>query len=303
MRQTAISPLAWVLLGLLALIWGASFLSNRIALTEVGVLTTVAIRAGGAACLMWLWVALRRLPVPPLRHLAPAALLMGLLNNAIPFVLIVWGQTRIESGLAAILNSTTAVFGVLVAALVFGDERLTGRRALGVGLGFLGVATAIGIDHLRAFDPRALGQIAVLGATLSYALAASFARGAFAGIRPEVATAGMLTGGTALVLPAALWLEGPPGFDYTLPVWGALIYLAAAASALAYLLYYRILALAGAGNLSLVTLLVAPVALILGALVYDEALPARAYLGFAILALGLMVIDGRLLRRTGAESA
>lgn len=303
MRQTSITPFAWGLMGLLALIWGASFLSNRVALEEVGVLTTVAFRVLGAAALMWAFVALRRLPVPPLARLVPVALAMGILNNVIPFTLIVWGQTQIESGLAAILNGATAIFGVVVAALVFGDERLTGRKLLGVVLGFLGVATAIGVDHLAGFDPRAQGQLAVLGATLSYALAASFARLAFRGIRPEVATAAMLAGSTLVLVPLALAFDGLPGFDYAAPTWAALAYLAVAATALAYLLYYRVLALAGAGNLSLVTLLVAPVALVLGALTYGEALPARAYLGFAILALGLLVIDGRILRRARAESA
>ena len=303
MRQTTLTPLSSALMGLLSLIWGASFLANRAALTEVGVLTTVAIRVGGAALLMWAWVVFRRLPVPPLSRLVPAGLMMGLLNNALPFTLIVWGQTRIESGLAAILNGSTAIFGVLVAALVFGDERLTRRKAAGVVLGFAGVATAIGLDHLRSFDPRALGQLAVLGATLSYALAAAFGRGAFAGMRPEVAAAAMLTGASVPMLPLALIVEGRPTLAYGPSVWAALIYLAAAASALAYLLYYRILALAGAGNLLLVTLLVAPVALILGALVYGEALPWRAYAGFAILALGLLVLDGRVPGLRRAESA
>ena len=303
MGQTTLTPVAWALMGLLSLIWGASFLANRAALAEVGVLTTVAIRVGGAALLMWGWVVFRRLPVPPLSRLVPAGLAMGLLNNALPFTLIVWGQTRIESGLAAILNGTTAVFGVLVAALVFGDERLTRRKAAGVVLGFAGVTTAIGLDHLRSFDPRALGQMAVLGATLSYALAAAFGRGAFAGMRAEVAAAAMLTGASLLMLPLALAVDGRPTLAYGPSTWAALIYLAAVASALAYLLYYRILALAGAGNLLLVTLLVAPVAPILGALVYDEALPLRAYAGFAILALGLLVLDGRLPGHRRAESA
>jgi len=304
MRQTSLSALAWLLIGLLALIWGASFLSNRVALVEAGVLTTVAIRVAGGAALLWLWVAVRRLPVPPLRRLLPVSLAMGLINNALPFTLIVWGQVHIESGLAAILNAATAIFGVLVAAAVFADERLTRRRLAGVVLGFLGVVVAIGPHHLAAFDLRAAGQIAVLGAGLSYALAAAYARRAFHGILPEVAAAGMLTGAAMLTLPAALLVEGVPAGGYSPGAWTALCYLAVAASALAYLLYYRVLALAGAGNLLLVTLLVAPVAMALGAVVLDETLPLRAYLGFTILALGLLMLDGRVLpARRNAESA
>lgn len=303
MRQTSISARAWALLGLLALLWGASFLANRLALEDVGVLTTVAFRVTLGAALLWAFVAARRLPLPPWRRALPAFLGMGLLNNALPFTLIVWGQTRIESGLASILNAATALFSVAVAAALFADERLTARKVLGLLTGFAGVVLAIGPAHLAAFDPRATGQIAVLGAALSYAFAAAFARRMLAGIAPEVAAAGMLTAAAALMLPAALWAEGVPGFDWGPASWAGLLYLAVVASALAYLLYYRILAMAGAGNLGLVTLMLPPVAMVLGALVYGEALPLRAHAGFAVLATGLLLLDGRIGRRLRTESA
>ncbi|MCB2109973.1 MAG: DMT family transporter [Defluviimonas sp.] len=285
---------AWFLLGLLALLWAGSFLSNRAALVEVGVLTTVAFRVAGGALALWLWIALRGLPVPRDPRLAGRFMIMGFLNNIIPFTLIVWGQTRVESGLASILNAATAIFAVLVAALVFDDERLTVDKAAGVALGFAGVALATGAGALLALDPRALGQIAVLGASLSYALAAAYARGAVRGLRPEVAAAGMLTAASLVMVPAALLVEGVPGLAYAPATWAALFYLAFMASALAYLLYYAVLQAAGAGNLSLVTLLIPPVAIALGAAVYHEALPLHAYGGFALLALGLLVLDGRL---------
>lgn len=304
MTQTSISARAWALLLLLALVWGASFLANRGALAEIGVLTTVAFRVTGGAILLCAWVWARRLPLPPVRRAVPTFLVMGILNNVIPFTLIVWGQTRIESGLAAILNAATALFTVAVAALLFADERMTRRKAAGVALGFAGVVTAIGPTHLAGLDPRAAGQVAVLGAALSYAVAAAFARRALAGIVPQVAAAGMLSAAAFLILPAALWVEGWPDLDYRATTWAALAYLAVAASALAYLLYFDILARAGAGNLGLVTLLIPPVALGLGAAVLGESLPLRAYLGFAVLALGLLILDGRLRRRGRvAESA
>lgn len=296
MTETAISPRAWAMMFALAAIWGASFLSNRLALDEIGTISIVAARVGGGALLMWGWVLARRLPVPGGGRFALICLAMGILNNAIPFTLIVWGQTHVASGLAAIFNSTTAMFGVVVAAVVFADERLTGRKALGVGLGFAGVVVALGAGNLGAFDPGSLAQIAILGSSLSYAFAAAFARRTLKGIAPEVATAGMLSGAAVIMVPLALALEGAPTLDYGWPAWAALFYLVAFASALAYLLYYMVLASAGAGNLSLVTLLVAPFAIVLGALVYGEALPARAYTGFAILAAGLLVIDGRAVR-------
>lgn len=281
-------------MGVLALIWGGSFLSNRAALAEVGVLGVVAMRVAGGCAILWLWVWLRRLPVPRGPGIWARFLVMGALNNAIPFSLIVWGQKHIDSGLASILNASTAIFGVVVAALVFADERLTGRKALGVAIGFGGVVVAIGPAALTRFDPGSMGQLAVLGASVSYALATAYARVQVRGLAPEVAAAGMLTGASVLMLPAALLFEGVPQFDWSAPVWAAVLWLAVGCTALAYLLYYRVLALAGAGNLALVTLLIPPVAIVAGWAIYAEALPLRAWAGFAILALGLMVLNGRV---------
>ncbi|AMY69705.1 DMT family transporter [Frigidibacter mobilis] len=296
MKQTSISPLAWALMALLALIWGGSFPSNRLALAEVGVLTTVAFRVALGALLMWGVVALRGITRPRGLRVWAGFLGMGLLNNALPFTLIVWGQTRIDSGLAAILNAATAVLGVAVAAAVFRDERLGLRKGAGVLLGFTGVAVAIGIGALARFDPGSLGQLAVLGAALSYAFAGALGRVTTRGMAPELAAAGMLTAAALVMVPAALLVEGPPPLHLAPATWGALAYLAVFATAGAYVLYYRVMQLAGAGNLSLVTLLVAPVAIVIGAVMFHEALPLRAYLGFALLAAGLIVIDGRALR-------
>jgi len=205
-----------------------------------------------------------------------------------------WGQLHIETGLTSILNAATAVFAVLVAAVVFADERLTARRAAGVAIGFFGVATAIGLENLTRFDLRSWAQMAVLGGALSYALASSWARATLGGLAPQVAAAGMLTGATLVMLPAALWLDGWPDLALQARTWGAVGYYSIAATALAYLLYYRVLAMAGSGNLMLCTLLVAPTAIVLGAAVRGEELLPQAYLGFALLALGLAVLDGRL---------
>ncbi|MDH5531626.1 MAG: DMT family transporter [Paracoccaceae bacterium] len=292
--QTALSAKAWVFLGLLAGIWGASFLSNRVALTEVGVLTTVAFRVSGAAVLLWVYVIAKNLPVPKGRRDLGAFFGMGVLNNVIPFTLIVWGQQHIASGLAGILNSTTAIFTVLLVPVFFADERLTMRKAVGVALGFVGVATTIGIANLTDLDPTSLGQIAILAAAFSYAVSAVFARVMLKGIRPEVSAAGMLTAAALVMVPAAFLTEGTPTLAYGPATWTALAYLAFIASALAYILYYRILSIAGAGNLSLVTLLIPPFAIALGALVYRETLAVEAYLGFALIAAGLLIIDGRL---------
>jgi drug/metabolite transporter (DMT)-like permease len=296
-QQKTLSARAWAELLLLATIWGGSFIANRLALDEVPVFTTVAFRVGGACLILWTSVALGQLPLPRQPRVWAAFLVMGALNNAIPFTLITWGQLTVPSGLAAIVNASTAVFGVVIAALVFRDERLTGARLAGVALGFAGVATAIGLHNLTAFDLTALPQLALVAAAVSYACAAAWARRRLGGLPPQVAAAGMLTGSSLMMIPLALWHDGLPAVAHGAGTWAALAYLAVLSTAGAYLLYYRVLALAGAGNLSLVTLLTAPVAVVMGTLMLGEALPPRAFTGFALIAAGLLVIDGRLQRR------
>jgi drug/metabolite transporter (DMT)-like permease len=292
--QARLTPLTWGLLLLLALIWGGSFPANRAALAEVPVLTVVAIRVGGAAVLMWAWVRARGVAVPRGWRWVAVFLGLGVMNNALPFTLIVWGQSHIESGLAGILNAATAIFGVLVGALVFADERLTAAKAVGVALGFAGVVAAIGADKLDGLDLTSLGQLAVLGAALCYAVTTVAARRLLKGVAPEVSAAGMLTGAAAVMVPLALATDGMPALGYSAATWASLAYLAAVSSALAYVLYYIVLARAGASNLSLVTLMVAPVAILLGALLFGERLDWTAYAGFGLLTLGLLVIDGRV---------
>jgi len=294
MNTTRISNSTWVELILLGLIWGGSFLAVRIALDEIGVFASVAHRVFWAALALWVVVILRGIRVPVSPRLWGAFLIMGLLNNVIPFSLLSWGQLHIETGLTGILNASTAIWGVLIAAMVFSDERLTLARLLGVTLGFLGVATAIGLNNLQSLDVRSLAQIAVIGATVSYALAGNWARATLTGVSPILSAAGMLTASALVVVPFAWVVEGPMTLALEVRTWGAIGYFSIASTAVAYLLYYRILGQAGAGNLLLVTLLVAPVAIILGVLIRGEELNASAYGGFALLALGLLILDGRL---------
>ena len=279
---------------LLSLIWGGSFLSVRIALDEIPVFTSVAHRVAWAALLLWVVVWIRGETVPKSPKLWGALLMMGVLNNVIPFSLLTWAQLFIESGLTSIFNAATAIFGALVTTMVFADERLTPARAIGIGLGFLGVVVAIGPGALGGLDPRSLGQFAVLLATLSYAFAAAWARAHLAGLRPLPAAAGMLTGSSLVLVPLAIAVDGPPRFDLAPATWAAIAFYALLATALAYILYYRVLAMAGASNLLLCTLIIPPVAIVAGAVALGEALPLRAFLGFAILAIGLLVLAGRI---------
>lgn len=296
--QIHLSPRAWAELFLLGLLWGASFLAIRVALDEVPVLTMVLHRTGWAALALWLVVAAMRLPVPRDPRVWGAFAVMGILNNLIPFGLMGWGQLHIESGLTSILNAATAVFGVLIAAAIFADERLTLRKGLGVGLGFAGVALAIGPESLKSFDLRSSAQLAVLAGTVSYGFASAWARARLSHLPPQVAAAGMLSASALMLAPVAVWVDGVPRLDLAPKTWAAIAYFALAATALAYLLYYRIVRVAGSGNLMLVTLLIPPVAVTLGALVLDERLQPLAFAGFGLLAAGLVILNGGRKDRT-----
>jgi drug/metabolite transporter (DMT)-like permease len=297
MTDQRMSLFVWGQLTLLALIWGGSFLAIRTALDELPVLGSVTHRVLWAALILWGVVLVRRLPVPRDMRTWGAFLVMGCLNNVIPFSLMAWGQLTIEVGLTAILNASTAIWGVLVAAAVFRDERLTWARIIGVAIGFAGVALAIGLHNLGTFDVRSLAQLAVIAGTLSYALAGSWARATLIDQPPIVAAAGMLTGATCVMIPLTLFVEGSLPMTMEPTTWIAVIYYAIVATALAYLLYYSILATSGAGNLLLVTMMIPPVSIFLGNTVRGESVPFEAYVGFVILGFGLCLIDGRLFSR------
>ena len=295
------STRAWGELVLLSAIWGGSFFSIAIALREIGPLTVVLHRVGWAAVLLWLLAAVRGLMgrglrVPREARVWGAFLVMGCLNNVIPFTLMSWGQLQIGTGMTSIFNAMTAVFAVLVAAMFLRDEPLSARRLGGILLGFLGVVVIKGIDRLGALDPQALGTYAVLAGALSYALAGVWARRTLRGQPPEVAAAGMLTGSTVVMVPLVLATEGVPTLALSAPTWGAIGYFSVLATAGAYLLYYRVLAMAGAGNLLLCTLIIPPIAILLGVAFLGETLAPQTLAGFALIAAGLAVIDGRLLR-------
>ena len=282
---------------MLALIWGGVFLAVRLALDEVPFVTSVAHRVFWAAIILWIYVWLRGLSVPRDRRTWIALLVMGCLNNVIPFSLMAWGQLQIESGLASVFNSATAIFGVIIAALILADERLTTRKVVGSLIGFFGVATAIGLESLRNFDIISLAQLAVVAGTISYGFAGVWARINLSALTPQVAAAGMLTGSSIIMVPAAFVIDGVPSFDLSATALGAIAYYVIFSTAGAYLLYYRILAAAGSANLMVVTLLMPPISIMLGALVLDETLSTNVYVGLAFLALGLTILDGRLLAR------
>ena len=279
---------------LLAAVWGGSFFFGEVALREVPPLTLTLHRVIWAVPILVLIVLFKGISVPRSPRIWGAYLVMGALNNAIPFSLLFWGQTQIESGLVSILNGTTAMFAAVVAGLLLPDEALTAKKVIGAGLGIAGVAFIMGPSALTNFNLSNLAQLAILGATLSYAFAGVWGKTALAGQLPLMNALGMLIGSTVLMIPIVLVFDGRPNLALSLAVWGALIGMDVLSTALAYFLYFAILVRAGAANLLLVTLLIPPVAIGLGAVFLDERIGIEAWIGFVIIGLGFAVTDGRL---------
>lgn len=298
LAQRPMTPTEWLLLLLLSVLWGGSFFFNQIAVAALPALTVVVVRVGLAAGILWAVMRVTGNAMPREPRVWAAFLGMGLLNNAVPFTLIVWGQSHLASGVAAILNASTPLFAVVFAHLLTAGERLTGPRLAGVALGLAGVAVMLGGEAVRALGVGVAAQLACLGAAASYALAGIFGRRFRAmGVSPLATATGQVTAATLLLVPVMLivdrpWLLPMPG----LPVVAALVALASVSTALAYIAYFRLLATAGATNLMLVTFLVPVTAILLGVLVLGEVLLARHFAGMALIGLGLAAIDGRILR-------
>ncbi len=294
------TALEWAMLLALATVWGGSFFFNGIAVRELPVFTVVVSRVALAAILLLGLLRLRGEPMPRDRRVWAAFFGMGLLNNAIPFSLIAWGQTHIASGVASILNAATPLFTVVLAHVLTSDERMTGGRLAGVAIGFAGVAVMIGPDALADLGVHLLAQLMCLAGALSYAFAGIYGRRFHAmGVPPLATATGQVVASSLILLPLALVVDRP----WTLPppslaTLGALVGVAAISTALAYVLYFRILATAGATNLLLVTFLIPVSAILLGTLFLGEVLLPRHLAGMALIGAGLAAIDGRPWRAT-----
>lgn len=285
----------WLLLLLLSFLWGGSFFFNKIALQDLPPLTLVLGRVSCAAVVLLCYVRLRGERMPTRFRQWHAFWIMGLLNGLLPFCLIVWGQQYIDSGLAAILNATAPLFTVALAHFLTHDEHLTPNRFLGALLGFVGVVLLMGTELLQGQSLQSLGQFAVLGAAFSYACAGIYGR-RFREVSAPVAATGMLISTACTILPIALILEHPWRLQPQISSWGALLGLGLLCTALAYCIYFHILAAAGATNLMLVTFLIPISALLLGNLFLQEQLNNTAFIGMGLISLGLAAIDGRIFR-------
>jgi drug/metabolite transporter (DMT)-like permease len=289
----------WGLILALSVLWGGSFFFNGVLVRELPTLTIVVGRVALAALVLLAVLGATGGRMPRTRPVLLAFLGMGFLNNAVPFLLIVWGQGHIASGVASILNATTPLFTVIVAHVLTPDEKMTGGRLAGVVLGLGGVAVMVGGDAVAALGVNVAAQLACLGAAVSYAFAGVFGRRFRAlGVPPLATAAGQTTASSLMLIPVMLLVDRP--WTLPMPSLAALLALAGVAllsTALAYILYFRILASAGATNLLLVTFLIPVSAVLLGVLLLGESLAPKHLMGMALIGLGLAAIDGRLWRR------
>jgi len=302
--KTSMGVFEWSLLIVLSILWGGSFFFNGVAVSSLPPLIIVALRVCLAAVVLWVIAFALGLNLPRSLDIWLAFLVMGLLNNVVPFFLIAWGQTQIASGLASILNASTPFFTVVVASILLSDERVTSKKLFGVVTGFIGVAIMIGYPAFHSSN-NLLAQVAIIGAALSYAFAGVYGRRFKAmGVKPLVTAAGQVTASTLVILPVALIVEGADSLSTpSVKVWSSIVGLAVLSTAFAYVIYFKILETAGATNLLLVTLLIPVSAILLGNVFLGEVLGTIHYLGMAIIALGLSVIDGRIWKRNFLKRA
>ena len=292
--RLSLSATDWLLLVFLSLLWGGSFFFAKIAVDELPPLTLALGRVGIAAAL--LAVLAGRAGLVSLARAWPAFAVLGLLNNVIPFTLIFWGQTHIPSGLASIFNATTPIFTALIAHFATRDEKLDAAKLVGVTTGFVGVVAMLGPEVLGDIGVGLWAQFACLVAAVSYAVAGIWGR-RLARLPAVTVAAGQLIAASVVLAPLAMLVDRP--WRLALPsaaALAALLALAVLSTALAYVIYFRILARAGATNLLLVTFLIPVSAILLGTAVLGERLAPHHFAGMAIIAVGLAAIDGRPAR-------
>ena len=291
------TPLTWAMLVLLSLCWGGSFFFIGIAVTELPTFTIVVLRVGLAALALWAVVLASATAIPGNQSFWRAIALMAVINSILPFLLIVWGQSHVPSSLASIFIATTPLFGVLLAHFMTSDERMTLPRVVSVVCGFAGVVVLIGPGLLGDLGTNLLAQLAILGSAVCYALSGVYGRRfSREGVSPLATATGQLTVSTVLLLPFALYIDRPwalamPSLAASVAVLGV----ALVSTAFAFLLYFRILATAGANNLMLVNFLVPVSAIMLGVSILHEALKTEHLIGIALIFIGLALRDGKLL--------
>jgi drug/metabolite transporter (DMT)-like permease len=306
-KEDRMSLRNFVILFCLGLIWGASFLFIKVAVVTIPPFTVAFGRTALAALTLYLVLRYRGLRMGSWGDLWGTFLVLGFFNGAVPYTLITWAEIHIDSGLAAILNAVMPLFTVILAHFFTRDERFNWLKIVGVCLGFLGVLALIGPTALKGLGTHAVGQLAVVGAALCYAIAVIYGR-RLKEIPPLVSATGQLTSAALLTLPLSLIVDTPWQLSVSLLSLGALACLSLLGTALAYILYYYLLARIGATNVSLVTYLIPITGVFWGALLLGERLHWTAFLALALILAGIAGVNNRLPklgfgRKVSAETA
>jgi drug/metabolite transporter (DMT)-like permease len=299
----ALDGRSWALLLTLAVLWSISFIFMKVAAAEIPIATLVLVRVGLAALVLHAVVRVNGLRFPRRPALLMRYGLMGLFNNVLPGALIVFATLRIGAGAASILNATVPIFALLIAHVSTTDEKITPAKLLGIALGIAGVVAMTGPQALSGLTGNLLAVAAMLLATFFYGLSATIGR-SFSGINPIMSATCQLTAATVVLAPVALMVDRP--WTLAMPSGAALfcaIGLALASTALAYVLFFRLIERAGSTNSSLVTLLIPVSGVFLAWAILSEPLTWDKAAGIALIALGLIVIDGRLAGRLSVKPA
>ena len=282
----------WAQLLLLSVLWGGAFYFYKV-LDDAGLppLSIVLGRVGIAALALIPVVRLGGYRFPKRLSEWMPYFVMGVGNNIVPFLLISWGETQITSGLASILNATTPIFTAIVAHFATKDERFSAGKLTGIALGFAGIVVLVGPDTARGLNLTSVAQLGCLGATISYALAVVYSK-RFRGTSPLVVSTGQLIASAVLLLPIELIVDKPWTFaPLGTGTWLALLAMALLGTSAAYILYFSLVASAGAVNASLVTLLIPVIALVLGGLFLHEHLTLLMLAGMALIFAGLVLLN------------
>ncbi len=291
-----ITPRDWLLLGILGVVWGGSYFFAKVAVEDIGPLTVVFGRVALAAAILAGAMRVRSIPFPCGRAAWEPLIVMGAINSAIPYTLIFWGETRISSGLAAILTALVPMFTVIVAHFGTTDERLTPAKLAGIALGISGVIVILGED-VSDLSGSLIAKLAVIAAAISYAFSGVYGR-RLKGTPPVVLAWGQMTAASVMLLPLVVFIDRPwETAAWHLDAVLSVIALAVFSTALAYMLFFRLLANIGATNTSLVTFLIPISSLLLGYLFLDETFGLVQVAGMLLIAAGMATIDGRLLHR------
>ena len=287
---------AWVYLLGLSLIWGASFYFIEVGLVYLDSFWLVSLRLVTGAMALSAWVLLQGGRLPADIRFWWSAWVMGILNNVIPFSLIAYGQLFVSGGMASILNANTAFMGVILSALFLSSEPAQWNRVLGVGIGIVGVGIVIGLDGNAIGSSQLIGQIAIIAATLSYALAGVWGKIKLSSYPPVAGATAMLICSSVSAIMLSLVFTGLP--DTTIAAHPAdllqlVLGIGVLGTACAYPLYFRILEMAGSSNLMLVTIIVPVFAVMLDAILLQQLISLNTLIGFGVVAFGLLILDGR----------